>query len=867
MKLRKAIKKIVALGAGATMVGATIMGAMAADMSNYPAPFVKDGMFDAMIVVGDNAKASDVIGAVDVATSLQYSMKQTTTIASEGGVTQVALTGDNVEIGMPGDMLEIDEFLGENRETITASELEALRSGFISTSEGSTDYNQYLRLKDSDNDLADANVTGNIVTFGKDEDDNVGDSLYFKKGETVFIYELEFEEGLESDEVAGDLEDIEDKGLEILGQLYSIINSEVSGNQLTLELISGEILDTLDEGETKTYTIGGVDYEVEVIVISDTAVPVEVKFRINDEVTDKLSDGETDTLADGLEIGIRDVIANEAGDITPDMVEFYLGANKMVLVDDDYTAAGFNADVEINSETIDRMEVEIRAENGTNFRIDSIKFRMEAEGVDGDVFIAPGHGLREYLEEPEGMIHEGWDIVYEGLTNPGKMDIVFDPQGDEAYELEFVSVDGKVYDMPLATNEDGVFKLGTDDEKLVVEEAGASNTAAITGTLIAEDDYFVLQDEGTLSDKTSSHVMTFDSFRLSDQQLKFTDLAGGSKTISYTVAVDNAVYGTAQLTIGGSTYDVKLLNETTTAQEINHSDSTGDAQIIIDLDNDGSIDAEAVGLTTKGGAMIEFEVANLDDDANITADFGITVTTDKDNFDTVVADEVMAFDIVNRSDNEIGISTPTITGVATISLEQLEDNEDYSEGLAVYGAKVVLYDPSGTDEAEKLTVEYPLAQVGAQVFVTAGKVAATTVGAAGAVESVTLEAIEVGSAVLASEVADVAAQNLMMVGGPCANEAARKVMGLTMENCAEGFAPGKAILKLYDTGAGKVALLVAGDQPMDTRAAARVLANYDSYDLSGDEMSKTTYNFGYLWFLIMLRNMAASKLEYVLSAD
>lgn len=105
------------------------------------------------------------------------------------------------------------------------------------------------------------------------------------------------------------------------------------------------------------------------------------------------------------------------------------------------------------------------------------------------------------------------------------------------------------------------------------------------------------------------------------------------------------------------------------------------------------------------------------------------------------------------------------------------------------------------------------------------------------IESVTLEAIEVGSAVLASEVANVGAQNMIMVGGPCANEAARVVMGATMENCAEGFTPGKAIIKLYDTGAGNVALLVAGDQPMDTRAAARVLANYDSYDLSGDEVS------------------------------
>ena len=50
MRLRKAIKRIVALGTGVTMVGATILGAMAAaDLSSYPAPFVEDGAFNGLI--------------------------------------------------------------------------------------------------------------------------------------------------------------------------------------------------------------------------------------------------------------------------------------------------------------------------------------------------------------------------------------------------------------------------------------------------------------------------------------------------------------------------------------------------------------------------------------------------------------------------------------------------------------------------------------------------------------------------------------------------------------------------------------------------------------------------------------------------
>ena len=52
MDIRKTVKKIAALVAGTTMVGATIMGAMALDLSDYPAPFVSDGVFDGKIVVG-----------------------------------------------------------------------------------------------------------------------------------------------------------------------------------------------------------------------------------------------------------------------------------------------------------------------------------------------------------------------------------------------------------------------------------------------------------------------------------------------------------------------------------------------------------------------------------------------------------------------------------------------------------------------------------------------------------------------------------------------------------------------------------------------------------------------------------------------
>ena len=108
MRVRKAIKKIAALGAGVSMIGATILGATAADLSQYPEPlFIKNGQFDGTLVIGDApASPEDVVGAIDIATSLQYSVGQP--VSSTGaGAGSISVSGDAVAIGQANDMLEV----------------------------------------------------------------------------------------------------------------------------------------------------------------------------------------------------------------------------------------------------------------------------------------------------------------------------------------------------------------------------------------------------------------------------------------------------------------------------------------------------------------------------------------------------------------------------------------------------------------------------------------------------------------------------------------------------------------------------------------------------------------------------------------
>ena len=192
-------------------------------------------------------------------------------------------------------------------------------------------------------------------------------------------------------------------------------------------------------------------------------------------------------------------------------------------------------------------------------------------------------------------------------------------------------------------------------------------------------------------------------------------------------------------------------------------------------------------------------------------------------------------DFEARANNEVGLSVAEQDSRFGLDLNELKENDDIERDMTDYGVLVELYDPEGSSEAEDLTVEYPLLQRGAHVFVVAGQYGIEK--RAGGLGGVVVQRINVGAAKLASEVADVTAVNAVVVGGPCANSAAAALMG-DPADCTAGFEPGKALIKLFEHG-DNVAVLVAGYDAIDTRRASRVLANYKDYDLSGSEVSVT----------------------------
>ena len=822
MNVRKTVKKIAALVAGTTMLGATIMGAMALDLSDYPAPFVTDGVFDGKIVVGANAATSDVVGAIDIAASLQAEATTTSEISIPGAAGTATVVGDSAEFKTGSDIVRLGETIGSVKETFTENDLDALKSGVFDTGESSTPVKQYLKF---DN-------TSAYVTYAENDDDEVGDFLYFPDDSYLFEYHLEFTEGAVADiETGGALDDFEGETLTILGAPFTIVDAEVSGSQIALTMLGGQVADTLKDGETKTYTIDGKEYEVTAVFIS-SSTPETAKLSVNGMLTKELEEGETDVLGADVTIGVQEILTNQREGI----VEFYLGANKLELTDSNYTNGAYSSDVtvKVGGERIDNAWLDIKATNSTDsLTLNYIKYKAQAAD---EYWIPAGSGLKEFLDEPEAMLTDTWDVLYAGLMDTGVTTIKIDAVADHSYDFEFENVNGDLYDFPLLTNKDGTYKYGDDDDDLIFEEPVYGNaTCGLTcdgthgwdnETFISDDDYFVVSDGATslTTDTRVTSIMRYKSISTGDNTVTFQDLAGDTIVVSYTGTPGAGASG--ELIVAGKSHTFYIGNESATASE--------DYALTMDLDGDGTINSTKVYLVARGGGIIDlgdlsFNATTANPQAASEASTVINISTPTDNFDesSDTGTNWLAIQINETTGNEVDLS------VTEPNLYEWHEDEDYDLGMTTYGVFIKQYNPSG-DEADEVTIEYPLVQRGAQVFVTAGSVEVkeSTATSGGTIETTTVTPIAIGLAVLDTDAPAIGTENMIVVGGPCANTVAAELMG-NPENCAEGFEPGKAIIKLFPD---QNALLVAGYEAQETLGACYVLADHEDYDLSGTEV-------------------------------
>jgi len=779
MKVRKMIKNIVALGTGLTMLGATVFGAMATDLGQYPNQYIKDGVFDGLMVVGAAASTSDVLGIVDIATSLQFQSKTDKVITDGSGKTVTSLSGDAYEFGTSSNKLEVNEFIGNVKSTVTADDFGLLTKSTVRTRKGTTDVKQYLKF----------NASSGLEVVYDEENDVIGHYLKCADKEALFTYEVQFTDGLYSDIYKstnsndksttgiGYLNDLNDKSIYMLGHSYTITEGEVkdcTNGDVRLTLMTGSVELSMQEYESKVVTIDDKDYDIKVIIVSDGASndANSVKIMVNNEETNKLYEGDTYTFNDGIILGVKSILSNEGAEVGgQDIVSFYLGANKIEFD---------NGKVEVEEERIEDASVEVKCNviGNDEIRISSIKYTLYADAdKSGDLIVMKDESVRDALDEPQGMLGINWDIQYLGLTGEeGRSEVRIDTDGDDRYELSFMTQNDVEYNMPLVyvTASDSIMHYGEDDEyKLVLNAAD----------VITENDYFILtSDPGNIDGIT--HVLQLDEVDEDENVVIFSEVGTG-ETIEMTY---DKTTKKGDLIVGGGTFEVNTI-------------STAGVNVpgvskLIRLNNGHKMEINAfdnIVFTTP---------ATLTDDG-VNQLFTIKLSVD-----------------ANGEDVDLDV----------VGLDMISDDSDYRRGTTKFGVEV----KENTDDVDELLISIPEGQIFPSVVLTGQSF---TIGSTNVVEGgITIPeytAISVGKAILDSELGNMAADNVIVVGGPCANTVAATILGIpsTMPECYEQFPvkEGEGIIRMIENGEN-VAMLVAGYTAQDTRNAAKIVAQFSNYE-------------------------------------
>lgn len=129
--------------------------------------------------------------------------------------------------------LDVNEMLGNEIVGLTGVQLAGLSSGTFNGKDVTTSYIQSLKFREP------GVFNGGQLVFGSSENNVVSDFLQFT--DAVFMYQIDFGAGLRSVVEGGSLPDIEDEDIDLLGDTFMIVDTEVNtgSNDVGLRFFGG----------------------------------------------------------------------------------------------------------------------------------------------------------------------------------------------------------------------------------------------------------------------------------------------------------------------------------------------------------------------------------------------------------------------------------------------------------------------------------------------------------------------------------------------------------------------------------------------------------------------------------------------------
>lgn len=438
--------------------------------------------------------------------------------------TLVAAVQDRFLFKATGDNLQIGEQIGEVTPVIDHNQIGMLSRGTIFTDQGYARFSQTIEFTGND-------IQSPRLIFGQDRDDRVNNYLFINGGDYFMNYVLSFDPALkglweQTSEDSG-IFDFQGKQLNILGKQYDIVKTDGSLGEHVLDFMISDapVTSTLEQGETKTYTVEGQDYEITSVYITAQCA----KFSVNGELTNCLEMYETDYLNNGIPLlvtGVHNNTNQSNGSNITRWADFKFGGN-VIEIEDQYSDDDYNMGLSINSEIMDDARVRIHADmDNYLMKVYSIEYKLKADNLGGgtDIYIGPRERLSEKSEEP---LLGDWDLGFASMSFTPTTSIKYEMSGDEQLNLLFKNKQGAQYDIPLL-NTEAEFKMGTSENTLWIREAYNADDFRI-----AQGDLFFTTDVNTSNQSRITNVLSYDSIDTQNQRAYFTELAGGTRTVSY----------------------------------------------------------------------------------------------------------------------------------------------------------------------------------------------------------------------------------------------------------------------------------------------------------------------------------------------
>ncbi|MEM0259742.1 MAG: S-layer protein [Thermoproteota archaeon] len=858
MQIRKFVaSSLAALMAGATFAGAALAAVNVGGVLSHLGQQAATGT-PYLVVVGDNAAASDIVGAIDVASALAQQVTREVTVP---GLSVATLTG-GVALDTADSKLYLGDEINKVKTTLTANDLpEFLASGSIEDENGvKYEYSQYLTIGDKQVKYEQPDTASGLKdpTFLIRLGTSVDTSNYLLNAWVTFNKEFDATKAV-------------GKELSLFGKTF-VISSETDNSQLVLFGTAGE--DIIQAGETKTIRVGDNSYTVEVVGITNSNQAV---IKVNG-VTKEVSEGNTYDFR-GVSVYVSDIYYIEVPTKTG-YVKVSIGADRYVLKDGQPIMVGTAG----NEKNIDGTHVKLTGNPTALSKIDIYFDAYTASpAVDyikaGSVWTDPVFGIK---------------VAYNGPASISTETITVQPGSSNYYTVTFTDKYGKSGTIQWAYYSSGTNEILADSVGNVIHVVEGED-AKLNEYIFATSSNFPhllkvtsLNVEGSSCKATLRDVLSGAEYKVDATTTPTTLIIDG---VSYTVtcadggisnpdkisikrtgASDTVVYPVLETKYGAKIALTKA--DAYTTQLPSDGDNSADSAlkgptltlptgtVAITYADDGSnnvasvtvgsktfstngvVDAVKVGnvyyvftVTGIGSGTATLTLLGLDDnqvddtDAKINRP-ALLIIEEPRKGETDGHAMILPVDYDSGTDSRLELGagndgTPLwIDGLSPVSTS----SDDVKHYVTVWGTKVV-YDKSG---AGRVTITYPDSQV--YHLVAVGKDPRWTTQATEAGTYKTYAPLSLPVAKLAREVttADKTNANIVLVGGPCANSLVQELINAGKMDSSftcyptlgAAWTPGAAYVQVIEDAfaTGRVALVVAGTNAEDTRLATSLLS-------------------------------------------